>query len=93
MKHGPIALIADRLPVVALAPRDASYERMLGNIEEVRARDGQVIAKPVSKYCTSETVNPWEVASTNVGLNPEEARSRTYYGLVSDLLVKLEKSL
>jgi glucosamine--fructose-6-phosphate aminotransferase (isomerizing) len=44
MKHGPIALIADRLPVVALAPRDASYERMLGNIEEVRARDGLVIA-------------------------------------------------
>jgi glucosamine--fructose-6-phosphate aminotransferase (isomerizing) len=44
MKHGPIALIADNLPVVALAPRDGSYERMLGNIEEVRARDGQVIA-------------------------------------------------
>ena len=30
--------------MVALAPRDGSYERMLGNIEEVRARDGQVIA-------------------------------------------------
>jgi glucosamine--fructose-6-phosphate aminotransferase (isomerizing) len=44
MKHGPIALIADGLPVVALAPRDGSYERMLGNIEEVRAREGQIIA-------------------------------------------------
>jgi glucosamine--fructose-6-phosphate aminotransferase (isomerizing) len=44
MKHGPIALIDDGLPVVALAPRDGSYERMLGNIEEVRAREGQVIA-------------------------------------------------
>ena len=44
MKHGPIALIADRLPVVALAPRDGSYERMLGNVEEVLAREGQVIA-------------------------------------------------
>ena len=44
MKHGPIALIADGLPVVAIAPRDASYERMLGNIEEVRAREGLVIA-------------------------------------------------
>jgi glucosamine--fructose-6-phosphate aminotransferase (isomerizing) len=44
MKHGPIALIEDGFPVVALAPRDASYERMLGNIEEVRAREGQVIA-------------------------------------------------
>ena len=56
-------------------------------------RDGQVIAKPVSKYCTSETVNPWQDASTHVGLNPAEARTRTYYGLVSDLLVKIEKSL
>src|SRR5438046_7798654 len=44
MKHGPIALIADRLPVVALVPRDGSYDRMLGNVEEVRARDGQIIA-------------------------------------------------
>ena len=44
MKHGPIALIADGFPVVALAPRDGSYERMLGNIEEVRARDGMLIA-------------------------------------------------
>jgi glucosamine--fructose-6-phosphate aminotransferase (isomerizing) len=44
MKHGPIALIADGLPVVALAPRDASYDRMLGNMEEVRARDGMLIA-------------------------------------------------
>ncbi len=44
MKHGPIALITEALPVVALAPRDGSYERMLGNVEEVRAREGQVIA-------------------------------------------------
>jgi glucosamine--fructose-6-phosphate aminotransferase (isomerizing) len=44
MKHGPIALIEEGFPVVALAPRDSAYERMLGNIEEVRARDGQIIA-------------------------------------------------
>jgi glucosamine--fructose-6-phosphate aminotransferase (isomerizing) len=44
MKHGPIALIDDGMPVVALAPRDGSYDRMRGNIEEVRARDGCVIA-------------------------------------------------
>jgi glutamine---fructose-6-phosphate transaminase (isomerizing) len=44
MKHGPIALIDDAMPVVALAPRDAWYDRMLGNIEEVRAREGKVIA-------------------------------------------------
>jgi glucosamine--fructose-6-phosphate aminotransferase (isomerizing) len=44
MKHGPIALIDDRMPVVVLAPRDGSYDRMMGNLEEVRARDGRVIA-------------------------------------------------
>ncbi len=44
MKHGPIALIDDAMPVVALLPRDATYERMLANVEEVRARDGYLIA-------------------------------------------------
>jgi glucosamine--fructose-6-phosphate aminotransferase (isomerizing) len=44
MKHGPIALIDEHMPVIALAPRDATYERMMGNIEEVRAREGRVIA-------------------------------------------------
>jgi glutamine---fructose-6-phosphate transaminase (isomerizing) len=44
MKHGPIALIDDTMPVVALAPRDGTYDRIMGNIEEVRARDGRVIA-------------------------------------------------
>jgi len=44
MKHGPIALIDDGLPVVVLVPRDGTYERMMGNVEEVRARDGRVIA-------------------------------------------------
>jgi len=43
MKHGPIALIDEGMPVVALAPRDQSFDRMLGNIEEVKARDGKVI--------------------------------------------------
>src|SRR5438046_8164852 len=46
MKHGPIALIADQLPVVVLAPRDSHYDRMLSNMEQVRARDGLVIAVP-----------------------------------------------
>jgi len=44
MKHGPIALIDDTLPVVALVPRDGTYDRMVGNVEEVRARSGRVIA-------------------------------------------------
>ncbi len=44
MKHGPIALIDEAMPVVALLPRDSTYDRMLANVEEVRARDGLVIA-------------------------------------------------
>jgi glucosamine--fructose-6-phosphate aminotransferase (isomerizing) len=44
MKHGPIALLEDGFPVIALAPRDGSYDRMMSNLEEVRARDGRVIA-------------------------------------------------
>jgi glucosamine--fructose-6-phosphate aminotransferase (isomerizing) len=44
MKHGPIALIDEGMPVVALAPRDGTYDRMMGNLEEVRARDGRILA-------------------------------------------------
>jgi glucosamine--fructose-6-phosphate aminotransferase (isomerizing) len=44
MKHGPIALINEDMPVVVLAPRGHWYEKSLGNIEEVRSRGGRVIA-------------------------------------------------
>ncbi|MDR1195759.1 MAG: glutamine--fructose-6-phosphate transaminase (isomerizing) [Endomicrobium sp.] len=44
MKHGPIALIDERMPVVAIAPKGKVYEKMLSNIEEAKARGGTVIA-------------------------------------------------
>jgi glucosamine--fructose-6-phosphate aminotransferase (isomerizing) len=44
MKHGPIALIDENMPVVAVAPRDGVYEKLVSNLEEVKARDGKVIA-------------------------------------------------
>ncbi|HWC28618.1 MAG TPA: glutamine--fructose-6-phosphate transaminase (isomerizing) [Dehalococcoidia bacterium] len=44
MKHGPIALIDERMPVVAIAVQDEHYAKMLNNIQEVRARDGIVVA-------------------------------------------------
>jgi len=43
MKHGPIALIEERLPVIVLAPRDELFEKMTSNMEEVKARGGRVI--------------------------------------------------
>jgi glucosamine--fructose-6-phosphate aminotransferase (isomerizing) len=44
MKHGPIALIDESLPVVAIAPDDAVFEKMVGNVQEAKARGGSVIA-------------------------------------------------
>jgi glucosamine--fructose-6-phosphate aminotransferase (isomerizing) len=44
MKHGPIALIDEKMPVVAIATADHVYEKMLGNIQEVKARGGSIIA-------------------------------------------------
>ncbi|MCG8407484.1 MAG: glutamine--fructose-6-phosphate transaminase (isomerizing) [Phycisphaerales bacterium] len=44
MKHGPIALITKNMPVVFIATKGSQYEKVVSNIEEVRARDGRVIA-------------------------------------------------
>jgi glucosamine--fructose-6-phosphate aminotransferase (isomerizing) len=44
MKHGPIALIDEEMPVVAIAPRDRVYDKIVNNIEQVKARGGIVIA-------------------------------------------------
>ena len=44
MKHGPIALIEENMAVVAIAPQAPTYEKMLSNIREIRAREGKIIA-------------------------------------------------
>ena len=44
MKHGPIALIDSHMPVVAIIPKGATYNKMTSNVDEVKARDGVVIA-------------------------------------------------
>ena len=44
MKHGPIALIDENMPVVIIAPKDAVYSKIVSNVEEVKARKGRVIA-------------------------------------------------
>jgi glucosamine--fructose-6-phosphate aminotransferase (isomerizing) len=44
MKHGPIALIDERMPVMVLVQQGLLYEKMLSNVQEVKARDGQVLA-------------------------------------------------
>ncbi|MDR1760857.1 MAG: SIS domain-containing protein, partial [Bacteroidales bacterium] len=44
MKHGPIALIDENMPVVIIATKDKSYEKIVSNIQEVKARKGKIIA-------------------------------------------------
>jgi glucosamine--fructose-6-phosphate aminotransferase (isomerizing) len=44
MKHGPIALIDENMPVVVIATHDSSYEKIVSNIQEVKARKGRIIA-------------------------------------------------
>lgn len=44
MKHGPIALIDDEMPVVVIATKNSSYEKVVSNIQEVKARKGKIIA-------------------------------------------------
>lgn len=44
MKHGPIALIDEKMPVIVIATKNSSYEKVISNIQEVKARKGQVIA-------------------------------------------------
>ena len=44
MKHGPIALIDENMPVVVVAPNNGHYEKLVSNVQEVKAREGKVIA-------------------------------------------------
>ena len=44
MKHGPIALIDENMPVVVIAPNNGQYEKIVSNVQEVKARDGKIIA-------------------------------------------------
>ncbi len=44
MKHGPIALIDHAMPTLAIAPQDALYDKMVNNVQEVKARDGEVLS-------------------------------------------------
>ncbi len=44
MKHGPIALIDDNMPAVFIAPKDSTYDKIISNIEETKARNGRIIA-------------------------------------------------
>jgi len=72
MKHGPIALIDEKFPVVVLATKSKTYAKILGNVEEVKARGGQVIAlaNPANKEVASQANEVLFIPETNHLLAP-----------------------
>jgi glucosamine--fructose-6-phosphate aminotransferase (isomerizing) len=65
LKHGPLALVTEETPIVALAPRDHTYEKTIGNIGEVSARGAPVVAvayegdEEIAKYVDDVLRVPW----------------------------------
>jgi len=59
MKHGPIALIDDMMPVAVIAVKDAAYEKVMSNIHEVKARKGRVLAIATEGDSEIRTVADW----------------------------------
>ncbi len=72
MKHGPIALIDDEMPVVCIAPADGLYEKMLSQVEQAQARGGQVIAIVTEGDTIMRSKADWiiEVPATDPLLTP-----------------------
>ena len=65
LKHGPLALIEKDIPVIALAPFDSNFSKLLSNIQEIKAREGKIImitdikgASRAKKYCDEMIVVP-----------------------------------
>jgi glucosamine--fructose-6-phosphate aminotransferase (isomerizing) len=72
MKHGPIALIDESLPTVALCPRGRVYEKMLSNVQEVKARGGRVLAvASADDHDLKEILDPGRDALLEVPECPE----------------------
>jgi glucosamine--fructose-6-phosphate aminotransferase (isomerizing) len=68
MKHGPIALIDEEMPVVVICPNDVHYEKTLSNMQEVKAREGQVIA-----VCTQGDQDVPRILSQRSSMMPSRA--------------------
>jgi glucosamine--fructose-6-phosphate aminotransferase (isomerizing) len=70
MKHGPIALIDEDMPVVVVCPRDGHYEKTFSNMQEVKAREGQIIA-----VCTEGDDDVRTLLSTDIAVGNRRASS------------------
>ena len=72
MKHGPIALIDEKMPVVCLAPNDRTFDKVLSNIQEVKARKGVIISVTDKRTLELEKVSDYiiDVPSTHPKVFP-----------------------
>ncbi|HPG73366.1 MAG TPA: glutamine--fructose-6-phosphate transaminase (isomerizing), partial [Bacteroidales bacterium] len=72
MKHGPIALIDEKMPIIVLATKDKSYDKIVSNIQEVKARKGIVIAVVTEGDTTIREMSDYviEVPETDYALAP-----------------------
>jgi glucosamine--fructose-6-phosphate aminotransferase (isomerizing) len=72
LKHGPLALVDERMPVVAVAPNDVLIEKLKSNLEEVRARGGRLFlfSDPGSGFVESEDVRILHVAPVDSAIAP-----------------------
>ena len=72
LKHGPLALVDEKMPVVAVAPNDLLIEKLKSNLEEVRARGGRLylFADPHSGLVESEDVRILQVAPVDSAIAP-----------------------
>ncbi len=79
MKHGPIALIDENMPIVVIANKGSQYEKIVSNVQEIKARDGQIIAivnegdttlKELANYCIEipETIEAFTPLITTIPL-------------------------
>ena len=65
MKHGPIALIDEEMPVVVIAPRRGNYEKILSNIQEVKARKGRIISVVTEGDTDVKALSDWSFEITD----------------------------
>ena len=72
MKHGPIALIDDEMPVVVIAPRRGNYDKILSNIQEVKARKGRIISVITEGDTDVKALSDWyfEIPDTEECFEP-----------------------
>src|SRR5687768_3291033 len=76
MKHGPIALIDEDMPVVVVCPKDNHYEKTISNMQEVKAREGQLIA-----VCTAGDTDVPQLCTPEMLGAPPSGRGGSYNAL------------